>query len=127
MGLGFMRERDVDQRAVGAPRPVGVAADRFARWGVAPVPDPENYTIRFDADGRVNVQADCNLCNGSYQTDGTGLTIGPLACTRAFCPPPSLGNLYTAVLGTTTSFQRTGEQLFINYAGGGAMAFSLAD
>ena len=35
-----------------------------------PVPNPEAYTARFDADGSVNVRADCNRCSGTYETEG---------------------------------------------------------
>jgi heat shock protein HslJ len=83
-----------------------------------PVPNPQDYTATFTSDGRLNAQADCNVCNGSYETAGNALTIGPLGCTRAFCQPPSFFNEYTAALSSSQAFLREGDELFIRYAGG---------
>ena len=70
------------------------------------VPNPEAYTIRFTPDGQVQIGADCNRCSGSYTAAGTTLAIGPLACTRALCPPGSLFDQYTAALSSASAFQR---------------------
>lgn len=54
------------------------------------VPDaPERYTLRFDPGGRVEVRADCNRGSGAYTLDGDALSFGPIAITRAMCPPES--------------------------------------
>ena len=83
------------------------------------IPNPDRYTIVFDADGRFSSRADCNQCSGGYQTEGNAMTLGPaIACTRAFCPPPSLFNEYVAALGSVSAFVRTGGQLRLRYAGG---------
>ena len=83
------------------------------------VPNPENYTIQFGADGSLNVRADCNRCNGSYEnTFGNNLKIGLLACTLAHCGPESLDFRYTSSVGSTSSFRRAGNELFLNYNGG---------
>jgi heat shock protein HslJ len=83
------------------------------------VPNPENYTIQFGADGALNVKADCNLCNGSYEsTFGNNLEIGLLACTLAHCGPESLDFRYTSALGSTSSFRREGDELILDYSGG---------
>ena len=83
-----------------------------------PVPDPGSYTVRFNADESVDIQADCNRCMGSYETDGRSLSFGPLACTRAFCGDDSLDSQYIAALETSSSFVRTGEGLNLNYSQG---------
>ena len=85
---------------------------------VLPVPKPQRYTLRFAADGSVHAEVDCNLCNGTYQTDGNSITFGLLACTRALCPPGSLDQQFLAALGSASSFVRTGSELSIRYAGG---------
>jgi heat shock protein HslJ len=82
------------------------------------VPCPENYTVQFTSDGIVRAQADCNLCNGTYEAEGNNLTIGRLACTRASCGPLSLFNRYTTALQNVTSFVRRGSELELNYPGG---------
>ncbi len=59
--------------------------------------DPAKYTIVFDSSGRASLRLDCNRGNGTYRAERAGerggsLTFGPLAVTRAFCQPPSLGD-----------------------------------
>lgn len=46
----------------------------------------KQFTLAFGADGTVSVQADCNRGRGKWSSaDGTTLTIGPAAMTRAMC------------------------------------------
>jgi heat shock protein HslJ len=53
--------------------------------------DKAKYTLAFEADGRVSVRIDCNRGRGNWQSSGPKqLTFGPLALTRAMCPPGSL-------------------------------------
>ena len=83
------------------------------------IPNPDRYTIAFDADGRFNSRADCNQCFGGYETAGNAINLGPgIGCTRAFCQPPSLFDEYVAALGSVSAFARTGGQLRRRYAGG---------
>jgi heat shock protein HslJ len=93
--------------------------------GSTTVNDPGRYTVRFNADDTINVQADCNLCNGGYEASGNNLSIGNLACTRAACPPDSLFDEYVAALSSATSYRRSGNQLLID-SGTGAMAFRVS-
>jgi heat shock protein HslJ len=64
--------------------------------------DPSLYTMRLGADGTVNMRLDCNRANGSWtatpSADPTNgqFEFGPLAGTRALCPPPSLDEVVTA-------------------------------
>ena len=88
------------------------------------IPSPENYTVQFSAGGIVRAKADCNLCNGSYETEGNNLSISTLACTRAFCGPLSFFDRYTAALGSVSSFVRRGDELELAYPGG-AMKFKV--
>lgn len=53
--------------------------------------DPAKYTIAFGADGNVGARIDCNRGRGSWKSSGRNqLQFGPLALTRAMCPPGSL-------------------------------------
>jgi para-nitrobenzyl esterase len=53
--------------------------------------DRAKYTIAFGADGRVSARIDCNRGTGTWKSSGTNqLQFGPLASTRAMCPPGSL-------------------------------------
>jgi para-nitrobenzyl esterase len=56
------------------------------------VPDDRaKYTIAFGADGRVAVRFDCNRGSGGWTSPGPNqLQFGPMAMTRAMCPPGSL-------------------------------------
>ena len=55
--------------------------------------DSAKYTLEFDAEGMVGMQADCNRLRGGYTyTAPSGLEFGALMSTRAACPPGSLYN-----------------------------------
>jgi len=53
-------------------------------------PRPENYTVQFKQDSKINIKADCNLKSGTYTTDGKQLSITILNSTMAACEPGSL-------------------------------------
>lgn len=82
------------------------------------VSDPSLYTVRFHANGTVDVRADCNGCGGGARVDGASLTIGPLACTLIACPLPTLGDEFTAALTRVTSYVQTPADLVLIYGGG---------
>ena len=70
--------------------------------GGSQVPVPARYTIVFNADGSFNARNDCNQCSGGYTTEGNNIsTGGAVACTRAFCAPPSFFDEYAAALSGT--------------------------
>jgi heat shock protein HslJ len=78
-------------------------------------------TATFDA-GALNGSAGCNNFNGSYETDGTSLTIGPLASTAMFCGDPN-GTMdqetaYLALLTEAESFSINGDELEIGAGDG---------
>jgi len=53
--------------------------------------DRAKYTIAFNADGSVTARIDCNRGRGTWSSSGPSqLQLGPLALTRAMCPPGSL-------------------------------------
>jgi para-nitrobenzyl esterase len=53
--------------------------------------DAAKYTISFGTDGNVSVRIDCNRGRGAWKSSGPNqLQFGPLALTRAQCPPGSL-------------------------------------
>lgn len=53
--------------------------------------DPAMYTIAFGTDGRLSARIDCNRGMGTWQSsEPPRLEFGPLALTRAMCPPGSL-------------------------------------
>jgi para-nitrobenzyl esterase len=96
------------------PEEPGMAAIAGRTWelariqmmdGTVLVPgDPSRYTLRLGADGRAAMRADCNRASASYEVAGKTLTFGPIASTRAFCPPPSISDRYLQQLGFAASF-----------------------
>lgn len=57
--------------------------------------DPSGYTMTLAADGTVTMSLDCNRATSTWSAgqgdSGSGsFTFGPLAMTRALCPPPSM-------------------------------------
>ena len=93
---------------------------QLADGSLVPVPDPARYTLDLGATetGLAHIRADCNMCNGGYELSGSTLVLGRMACTLAACPPDSLDNDYLFALGSTSTFQRTGNALTLNYDGG---------
>ena len=60
--------------------------------GTVLTPDEKTkYTVAFGADGVVNVRFDCNRGRGGWKSPGRSqIEFGPMALTRAMCPPGSL-------------------------------------
>jgi heat shock protein HslJ len=82
------------------------------------VPNPEQFTVRFEDNGNLSVRADCNSCGGSYTLDGASLSISAVACTRVACPVPGLDTIFTQALESIRSATVSGQQLTISGAGG---------
>lgn len=62
------------------------------------VPNPDQFTVRFETNGTLSVRADCNTCTGRYVLDGSTVSIGNLACTLVACPTPGVDTLFTSGL-----------------------------
>jgi para-nitrobenzyl esterase len=86
-----------------APSPPAVAAPRSLEgtaWqlvgfeggdGTRLTPDdPAKYTIEFAAGGKLAARLDCNRGRGTWKASDSSLEFGPMALTRAMCPPGSL-------------------------------------
>jgi heat shock protein HslJ len=60
--------------------------------GLTVTPDDRaKYTIAFGTGGRLSARIDCNRGSGTWKSSGPPqLELGPLALTRAMCPPGSL-------------------------------------
>ena len=62
------------------------------------VPNPDQFTVRFETNGTLSVRADCNTCTGGYVLNGSTVSIGNLACTLVACPTPGVDTLFTSGL-----------------------------
>jgi para-nitrobenzyl esterase len=59
--------------------------------GIVRAPDPARYTLAFGADGSAAFRLDCNRGRGTWRSEAPGrVEFGPIATTRAICPPGSL-------------------------------------
>jgi para-nitrobenzyl esterase len=60
--------------------------------GTVLTPDEKSkYTLVFGADGLLSARIDCNRGRGGWKSPEKGrLELGPMAVTRAACPPGSL-------------------------------------
>jgi heat shock protein HslJ len=67
-----------------------------------PVPNPENYTITFNADGTLEGKADCNTFTGTYsQENGFSITLD--ATSIMYCGDASLDQQYLQLLGSVAA------------------------
>jgi heat shock protein HslJ len=80
------------------------------------IPNPEVYTLVFEADGRLNARADCNTCNGRYSLNGGTLATSQVACTRAFCGT-AIDVAFATALGEARQVSVNGNQLLIQGSG----------
>jgi len=89
--------------------------------------DPSLYTMRLNADGKVNMRLNCNRANGSWK-DAPGsdpssgsLTLGPLSATKALCPPPSMDALILRQAGYIRSYMLKEGRLYLSLMADGGI------
>jgi heat shock protein HslJ len=76
--------------------------------------DPNKYTLEFGADGRAALRADCNRGSGAWTSESPPqLSFGPIAATRAMCPPESLSDKYLAQFEWVRSYVMKDGHLFL--------------
>jgi putative lipoprotein len=87
--------------------------------------DPAKYTIAFEPDGRLSARIDCNRGRGTWKSSAPPqLEFGPLALTRAMCPPGSLHNQIVKQWSYVRSYVMRDGHLFLSLmADGGIYEF----
>ena len=87
--------------------------------------DKAKYTIDFAADGVVSTRFDCNRGRGGWKSAGPGqIEFGPMALTRAQCPPGSLHDHFVKQWSYVRSFVVRDGRLFLSLmADGGIYEF----
>jgi heat shock protein HslJ len=90
--------------------------------------DRAKYTIMFDDDGSVSVRIDCNRGHATWKSTGPNqLQFGPLALTRAMCPPAPLNDRIPKDWTYVSSYVLKNDHLFLSLmAGGGVYEFEPA-
>jgi len=67
------------------------------------------------SEGTVAGSAGCNNYNGSYETDGGSITIGPIAATLMFCEGAmDQETAYLGALGAVDSYEVSGDELTLS-------------
>ena len=90
--------------------------------------DKAKYTVAFGADGTVNVRFDCNRGRGGWKSSGKNqVEFGPMALTRAMCPPGSLHDHFVKQWPYVCSYVIKNGNLFLSLmADGGIYEFEPA-
>jgi heat shock protein HslJ len=95
--------------------------------------NPSLYTMRLNSDGTVMMRLNCNNANGTWSvepgSDGISgrFEFGPLAMTRALCPPPSMDELIAAQAEYIRSYLVKDGKLYLSLmADGGIFAWEPA-
>ncbi len=84
--------------------------------------DASAYTLSLDADGSARVRSDCNRGAGSWESASPGqLRFGPMATTKALCPPGSLDERYVAQFQWVRSYVLKEGHLFLATMADGAI------
>ena len=107
--VGFFIAGPVPLHAGGDDGPLADTAWRLVEFqsmddsiGTRRPRDPALYTMRLHADGTVTMRLDCNHARGRWSAEPAAggvsgrFSFGPLAATRALCPPPSMGESIAA-------------------------------
>lgn len=82
------------------------------------LPGGDRYTVNFQAD-RVNARFGCNNMGGSYQVQGTTLSVGPLAATRMACSDMSAENAAGRILAQPLQVAlQPGDRMLLQNAAG---------
>jgi para-nitrobenzyl esterase len=91
--------------------------------------DTAKYTIVFGTDGSLSARIDCNRGRGTWKSPGSNqLQLGPLALTRAMCPPGSLHDQIAKDWQFVRSYTMKNGHLFLSLmADGGIYEFKPID
>ncbi len=76
--------------------------------------DPSKYTIELTAGGQLTARVDCNRGRGTWKSAGSSqIEFGPMALTRAQCPPGSLHDQIVKQWGNIRSYVIRDGRLFL--------------
>lgn len=95
--------------------------------GTTKVREPGRFTLGFGRDGRAALRLDCNRGTGDYKVapagDGSSgsLTFGPVATTRAMCPPPHLDQRVARDLAQVRSYLLKDGKLYLSLMADGGI------
>jgi heat shock protein HslJ len=94
--------------AVGGIPPLVWVSNDFLPTDGGSTPDAvalgSEYWVQFLPDGGFSFRADCNGGFGSYEINGSSLTLGPLGTTLMLCPEGGQGREFIDALSSVTSW-----------------------
>lgn len=107
------------QMAAPAPATLGGTSWQLVKFqggDTVLVPDDKaKYTLAFNADGSFTARIDCNRGRGTWKSPDQGrLELGPMALTRAACPPGSLHDRIVEQLPNVKSYAMKDGRLFLS-------------
>jgi heat shock protein HslJ len=91
------------------------------------------YTMWLHGDGSVTMQLDCNRARGAWSVEASEdassgrFTFGPLASTRALCPPPSMDQSILAQFPYIRSYLLKDGRLYLSLMADGGIYVWAAD
>jgi len=84
--------------------------------------DRSKYTLAFAADGTLTARLDCNRGRGTWKSAAPGqVELGPMALTRAMCPPGSLHDQLVRQLPFVRSYVIRDGRLFLSLMADGGI------
>jgi heat shock protein HslJ len=95
--------------------------------GTTKIAEPQHFTLQFGRDGKASMRLDCNRGFGSYEaepaSDGSSgsLKFGPVAVTRALCPPPHVGERVARDMAHVRSYLFKDGKLFMSLMADGGI------
>lgn len=90
--------------------------------GVLAPDEPSKYVLSFEADERLSARLDCNRGRGSWKSPAPGrLELGPMAVTRAMCPPGSIDLEIAKRLPHVRSYVIKENRLFLSMTADGGV------
>jgi heat shock protein HslJ len=85
---------------------------------------PEHYVLRFEPDGFLSAQVDCNSAGGKYQFEGSAIRLKLTNSTLMSCQPGSFEEMFQQNLTSATSYFMKDGRLFLALSNGtGTMEF----
>ena len=96
------------------------------KGGVTTLVSDSELTLEFGEDGTVSGSGGVNRYNGSYEVDGAGIAIGPLALTKMAGEPDLMEQeaAFVKALESATQWKVVRGQLELRDADGSAMVFA---
>ena len=86
---------------------------------------PENYSVTFQVDGKLAIQADCNRAMGVYTVSESGIDLQIRGVTRMLCPTGSLMERFLGDLDQASSYSIDQGTLTLTLPGdAGVMVFA---